>query len=127
MHPAVELARIEGMNVDLAFERMAVQMMVGGGVSVAIVGVLVGAVVARGARSHQCAPRRGARGADPRRNGSKPVAVARGLAAENDGATGTKHAAELGEGLGEVGDVVKDGMTEDEVEALIFEWERLRI
>ena len=38
---------------------------------------------------------------------------------------GPQHAAELGEGAVEVGDVVEDGVAEDEVEALVLEGQRL--
>ena len=53
------------------------------------------------------------------------VAVARGLAGEGDRPAGPQDAAELGEGAVEVGDVVEDGVAEDEVEALVLEGQSL--
>src|SRR6185312_13814358 len=42
-----------------------------------------------------------------------------------DRAAGAQHPAEFGEGAVEVGDVVEDGVAEDEVEALVLEGQRL--
>ena len=53
------------------------------------------------------------------------VAVAGGLAGEGDHPARPQHALELGEGAVEVGDVVEDGVAEDEVEALVLEGQRL--
>ena len=53
------------------------------------------------------------------------VAVARGLAGEGDHPAGPQDAAEFGEGALEVGDVVEDGVAEDEVEALVLEGQLL--
>ena len=61
----------------------------------------------------------------PLRAAREAVAVARGLAGEGDHAARPQHAAELGEGLLEVGDVVQDGVAEDEVEALVLEGQLL--
>jgi hypothetical protein len=45
----------------------------------------------------------------------------RRLAAEGDRAAGAQHAQELGEGAVEVGQVVEDGVAEDDVERLVLE------
>ena len=59
------------------------------------------------------------------RQRGEAVAVARGLAGEGDRAARAQHAAEFGEGPVEVGDVVQDGVAEDEVEALVLEGQHL--
>ena len=56
-----------------------------------------------------------------------PIAVARGLAAEDECAAGTQDAMKLAESAVEVGDVMKDRVAEDEIEALIGERQRFRL
>ena len=71
------------------------------------------------------APGRGDEHPGPLRQRRQAVAVARGLAGEGDRAARAQHAAEFGEGAVEVGDVVEDGVAEDEVEALVLEGQLL--
>ncbi len=80
---------------------------------------------AAAARAHQLAPKRGEDQPRPLGQGGEAVAVARRLAGEGDHAAGAQDAAEFGEGALQVGDVVKDGVAEDEVEALLLEGELL--
>jgi hypothetical protein len=56
-----------------------------------------------------------------------PVAVARGLAGEEQPAAGAQDALELAEAPIEVGQVVKDGVPEDEIEALVVEGQLLGV
>ena len=69
----------------------------------------------------QAAPDRGDKVPGPLRHDREAVAVTGGLAAEDDHAAGPEDPEELGEGLVQVGDVVKDGVAEDHVEALVLE------
>ena len=96
------------MHVDLRLELVAV------------------VAVSRGAAPRGAAPiaRRqsgAASSADALRQRGDPVAVAGRLAAEGDRAAGPQDAAKLAERAREVGDVVQDGVAEDEVEALVRE------
>ena len=55
------------------------------------------------------------------------VAVARGLAGEEQPPAGPQHAAELAEGAVEVGQVVQHGVAEDEVEGVVLERQLLGV
>ncbi len=109
---AAQVGGGEGVDVDLALERVAVGLL----------------GLGDGARAG--ADQRGARAGASEQAGAlrqrrEAVAVARGLAGEDDRAAGPQDAAELGEGPVEVGDVVQDGVAEDEVEALVLEGQLL--
>ena len=101
----------EGVDVDLALQRVAVGLLGLGD------GALAGA--------DEPAPDRRERASRPLRQRRETVAVARGLAGEGDRAARPQHPPEFGEGAVEVGDVVEDGVAEDEVEALVLERQRL--
>jgi hypothetical protein len=74
---------------------------------------------------HQPPPRGGQRQRGPLGQAGDPVAIARGLAAEDDPPARAQHAAELGEGGVEVRQVVQHGVAEDEVERVVGERERV--
>ncbi len=108
---AAQVGGGEGVDVDLALERVAVR--------------LLGLGDGAGSGPTSAPPGGGDEQSGPLGQRGEAVAVARGLAGEGDRAAGAQHAAEFGEGLVEVGDVVEDGVAEDEVEALVLEGQLL--
>jgi hypothetical protein len=99
------------VHVDLALEAVALG--------------LLGLGDGAGLRSDEAPPRRRHEQARPLRQGGQAVSVAGGLAGEGDRPARAQHAAEFGEGLLEIGDVVQDSVAEDEIEALVLEGQLL--
>jgi hypothetical protein len=77
------------------------------------------------AGADRAAPERRQRQAGALRSRGQGVAVAGGLAGEGDHPARPQDSAEFGEGLVEVGDVVEDGVAEDQVEAFVLEGQDL--
>ena len=75
----------------------------------------------RGPAPHGPAPERREGAGEALGHPREAVAVAGGLAGEQDRPAGRQDALELGECPGQVGDVMEDRVAEDEVEALIGE------
>ena len=109
---AGELGGREGVDVDHPLQR-----------GVGLI-VLVGR---RGARADRATPQRRDGAREPLRHARQAVAVAGGLAGEQQRAAGSEHALELGERAREVGDVVQHGVAEHEVEAPVREGQALGV
>ena len=103
----------EGVDVDLGLEAMAVLVGLG--------------VVVPGGGADEPAPERRGQERRPLRDRRQEVAVPRWLPTEGEGPARPQDPGELRERLGEVGDVMEDGVAEDEVEALVGERQRLRL
>ena len=108
---AAKLCRGEGVNVDLGLELVAVAA------PKAIFGQRRGA--------DHTTPKWGGKAAGPLGDDGDAVTVSRRLAAEGHRPSGAQDTVELGEGPAKVGDVMKDRVPEDEVEARIGEGQGL--